>query len=319
MRPPYTITPVILNRIRSISEKIGAINAHLLDKQSPQLRKTNRIKTIHATLQIEGNTLTEAHVTALIENKKVIGPKKDVLEVTNAIQVYENLNKYSATSQKHFLQAHQLLMNGLVPRPGKYRTSSVGIVKGNKLEHLAPPHSNVPHLMSNLFKYLKTAQEITLIKCCVFHYEMEFIHPFTDGNGRMGRLWQTLILAEEYPIFYHLPLETIICQNQKAYYRALAICDKAGNSTAFIEYMLDVIDEALGQLLNFNHRIVSQEDRLNYFISLDINTFGRKDYLNIFKNISSATASRDLKKGLALGLFKSIGAMNATQYSIKKR
>jgi Fic family protein len=317
MKPPYDITPTILKLIRSISEKIGAVNATYLNKQSPQLRKKNRIKTIHSSLQIEGNTLTEEQITALIENKRVIGPEKDVIEVINAIKVYEKLNDYRYSSDKSFLKAHLELMKGLIDSAGKYRKQAVGIVKGTKVEHIAPPHDNVPYLMKDLFEYLKDSEELTLIKSCVFHYEMEFIHPFLDGNGRMGRLWQTLILKSEYPVFEFLPFETLISQSQNQYYTALALSDKLGKSTIFIEYMLGVIDESLKSLLNYNNRILKDIDRLDHFITLGLKEFTRKEYMNIFKDVSSATASRDLKKGVALNLFKIVGTGNKTKYLIK--
>lgn len=317
MKPPYDITLKILKLISSISEKIGEVNANYLNKQSPQLRKQNRIKTIHSSLQIEGNTLTEEQITALIENKRVIGPKKDVLEVLNAIMVYDKLEEYKFSSDKNFLKAHFELMNGLIESAGKYRKQGVGIVKGTQVEHIAPPHENVPHLMKDLFKYLKDSDELTLIKSCVFHYEMEFIHPFLDGNGRMGRLWQTLILMSEYPIFEFLPFETLISQTQDDYYKSLSLSDKSGKSTYFIEYMLDVIDKSLGSLLNYNNRILKDLDRLEYFLKLGIKEFTRKDYMNIFKDISSATASRDLKKGIELNMFESVGNLNKTKYIVK--
>jgi Fic family protein len=317
MKPPYDITPNILKLIRSISEKIGEVNATYLSKQSPQLRKQNRIKTIHSSLQIEGNTLTEEQITALIENKRVIGPEKDVIEVINAIKVYEKLKDYSFSSDKSFLKAHQELMKGLIDSAGKYRKQAVGIVKGTKVEHIAPPHDNVPYLMKDLFEYLKDSEELTLIKSCVFHYEIEFIHPFLDGNGRMGRLWQTLILRSEYPVFEFLPFETLISQSQNEYYNALALSDKVGKSTVFIEYMLGVIDESLKSLLNYNNRILRDIDRLDHFITLGLKEFTRKEYMNIFKDISSATASRDLKKGVVLNLFEISGTLNKTKYLIK--
>jgi len=317
MKPPYDITPNILKLIRSISEKIGEVNATYLSKQSPQLRKQNRIKTIHSSLQIEGNTLTEEQITALIENKRVIGPEKDVIEVINAIKVYEKLKDYSYSSDKSFLKTHQELMKGLINSAGKYRKQAVGIVKGTKVEHIAPPHDNVPYLMKDLFEYLKDSEELTLIKSCVFHYEMEFIHPFLDGNGRMGRLWQTLILRSEYPVFEFLPFETLISQSQNEYYNALALSDKVGKSTVFIEYMLGVIDESLKSLLNYNNRILRDIDRLDHFITLGLKEFTRKEYMNIFKDISSATASRDLKKGVVLNLFEISGTLNKTKYLIK--
>lgn len=317
MKPPYDITPKILKLISSISEKIGEINANYLSKQSPQLRKKNRIKTIHSSLQIEGNTLTEEQITALIENKRVIGPEKDVLEVLNAIKVYEKLNEYKFSSDKSFLKAHFQLMNGLIGSAGKYRKQGVGIVKGTKVEHLAPPHENVPHLMKDLFEYLKGTDELTLIKSCVFHYEMEFIHPFLDGNGRMGRLWQTLILMTEYPVFEFLPFETLISKTQDEYYKSLALSNKSGKSTIFIEYMLGVIEKSLENLLNYNNRVLKDIDRLEYFLNLGIKDFNRKDYMNIFKDLSSATASRDLKKGIELNMFESVGYLNKTKYIVK--
>jgi len=317
MKPPYDITPNILKRISSISEKIGEVNANYLSKQSPQLRKQNRIKTIHSSLQIEGNTLSEEQITALIENKRVIGPEKDVMEVLNAIKVYEKLKDYEYSSDKSFLKAHQQLMKGLIDSAGKYRKQGVGIVKGTKVEHIAPPHNNVPYLMNDLFEYLEDKEELTLIKSCVFHYEMEFIHPFLDGNGRMGRLWQTLILMSEYPVFEFLPFETLISQTQTEYYKSLALSDKVGKSTIFIEYMLGVIDKSLEGLLNYNNRILKDIDRLEHFMNLGIKEFTRKDYMNIFKDIASATASRDLRKGVELKMLKIVGSQNKTKYVIK--
>jgi len=316
MKPPYDITTKILKLITSISEKIGEISANLSDRPSPQLRKQNKIKTIHSSLRIEGNTLTQEQVTAIIENKRVIGPKKDVLEVLNAIKVYDSLTTFNPLSSKSFLSAHKLLMNGLIEKSGNYRSQGVGIFQGAKVAHIAPPAKNVPYLMDDLFKYLKNEDELTLIKGCVFHYEMEFIHPFMDGNGRMGRLWQTVILMKKYPVFEFLPLETLISQTQKDYYNALAQSDKAGKSTLFIEYMLDVIDKSLNELLSFNNRILKDTDRLNYFITMGKKEFTRKDYMNVFKDISSSTASRDLKKGVELNIFYKAGSKNRTVYKL---
>lgn len=316
MKPAYDITPRILKLISSISEKIGEVNANYLSKQSPLLRKQNRIKTIQASLQIEGNTLTEDQITALIDNKRIIGPEKDVLEVLNAIKVYKELKTYSPYSKEDFLKAHAVLMNGLIKNAGKYRNQSVGIVKGNDIEHVAPPFHNVPYLMNDLFEYLNDEQELTFIKSCVFHYEMEFIHPFIDGNGRMGRLWQTVILKKDYPIFEYLPFETLISATQDEYYKALSLSDKSGKSTPFIEYMLGVMERSLAELLNYNNRILKETDRIEYFINQGFKEFTRKDYMNVFKDISSATASRDLKKGIELNLFISSGKLNKTKYTV---
>ncbi len=316
-KPPYEITPEILKLITTISEKIGEVNANFLNKPSPKLRKQNKIKTIHSFLKIEGNSLTEEQITALLEDKRVIGPQKDVMEVLNAIEVYEHLDQYKTANERSFLKAHQQLLNNLVDHPGKYRKQGVGIVKGDQVEHLAPPFENVPFLMKNLFDYLENDEEITLIKSCVFHYEMEFIHPFVDGNGRMGRLWQTLILMQRYPVFEFLPFETLISNNQEKYYSALSESDKSRKSTKFIVYMLEIIDRSISELLNFNNRTMNQQDRLDYFISFQKTEFSRKDYMDVFKDISSATASRDLNKGLELTLFEKIGAKNKTMYIFK--
>ncbi len=316
MKPPYEITPKILKLVSSISEKIGEANANLLSKPLPHLRKQNKIKTIHSSLRIEGNTLTQEQVTALIENKRVIGPKKDVLEVLNAIKVYDSITSFDPFSSNSFLKAHKQLMGELIENAGKYRTQGVGIFKGSRVAHVAPPAENVTYLMNDLFKYLRDKEELALIKSCVFHYEMEFIHPFLDGNGRMGRFWQTVILLNEYSVFEFLPFETLISQTQENYYDSLAKSDKKGNSTIFIEYMLEVIEKSLIELLNFNNRVLTDVDRLEYFLSLGKNEFSRKDYMNVFKDVSSATASRDLKKGVEMNLLDKNGIKNKTIYKI---
>jgi len=210
MKPPYDITSNILRLLTFISEQIGEVKAAQLQRPSPELRKKNRVKTIRASLEIEGNTLTEEQITAIIENKRVIGPKKDILEVLNAIKVYDQLPTFQPSSPKSFLAAHQLLIQDLIPSAGQYRKKAVGIVKGEEIAHIAPPAGNVRYLMKDLFSFLKNDEDPVLIKSCVFHYEALFIHPFMDGNGRMARLWQTLILLKSYPVFEFLPFETII-------------------------------------------------------------------------------------------------------------
>jgi len=314
MKPPYEITTNILRLISSISQKLGEISAKYVSRPTPQLRKKNKIKTIHSSLKIEGNSLSEEQVTAIIENKRVIGAKKDIIEVNNAIKVYENIKSFNPFSYKSFLKAHKILTNNLVEGPGKYRTQNVGIFKGSQITHLAPPAKKIPILMDNLFRYLKKYDEITLIKSCVFHYEVELIHPFLDGNGRMGRLWQTVILMQEHTVFENLPFETLINKTQEEYYRALEISDKNGNSTKFIEYMLNVLEKSLTELLDFNNRTFTGIERLEYFISLGKKEFTRKDYMNVFKDISSSTASRDLAKGVERKILSKIGIMNKTLY-----
>lgn len=318
MKPPYQITDKILSLITSISEKIGEINAAHLQRPSPELRKKNRIRTIQSSLGIEGNTLTIEQVTTLLENKRVLGPKKDILEVKNALGVYEMLDKFRPDNLKDFCKAHAVLMHGLVDSPGKLRTQAVGIVKGKKLAHLAPPSSQVKPLMNDLFDFLKKDKEIVLIKSCVFHYELEFIHPFTDGNGRIGRLWQTVILKEKYPVFEFLPLETIIKEKQQQYYSALSKSDKEGHSTGFIEFMLDVINEALEELLRTTNVALTAEDRIASIKDIfGKNLFTRQDYLRHFKGISTATASRDLRMAVESGMLKRTGNGRISEYKVK--
>lgn len=314
MKPPYTINAPIIQLIVEISQKMGAINSPLLIKQASALRKRNRIRTIQASLAIEGNTLSIDQITAIIENKRVLGPNKDIKEVNNAIAVYNQLHLLKPNTEKSFLAAHKTLMQGLITHPGQYRKTGVGIVKGNQLAHLAPPAKNIPYLMKDLFEYLKTSEDHVFIKSCVFHYEMEFIHPFTDGNGRMGRLWQTLLLLKEYPIFEYLPFETIISKNQKAYYKALANSDKTGESTQFIVFMLSTINASLDELLRERIGPVTNEDRIQIFLATSVKEFTRKDYLNYFKTISTATASRDLNKAVKEKLILKIGDKSNTIY-----
>lgn len=314
MKPPYQITSQIINLISSISQKIGEVNATYLIKNNPKLRKQNQIKTIHSSLSIEGNTLSENQITAILENKRVLGPQKDIVEVLNALSVYQELNQFTFDSEKDYLKAHKILMNGLVENSGKYRNQGVGILKGSKVEHIAPPSENVPYLMKDLFSYLKNDSELRLIKSCVFHYEMEFIHPFMDGNGRMGRLWQTLILMKEFPLFEFLPFETLISDNQPKYYQALSQSDKEGESTKFIEYILGIIDESLSQLLGNSVQKLTSNDRMIIFLENTEGGFSRKDYLKKFSEISSATASRDLKTAVENGLIEKSGDKKTSIY-----
>ncbi|SDC83795.1 Fic family protein [Niabella drilacis] len=318
MKPPYEITAGILKSIGAVSLKIGEVNAKLLVRQNPELRKQNRIKTIHSSLSIEGNTLSEKQITSIIENKRVTGPEKDIKEVVNALEVYKELKSFNCHLEKDFLRAHKLLMNGLIQKPGKYRTQSVGIIKGSKVAHIAPPHEHVRFLMNELFEYLKDKTELTLIKSCVFHYEMEFIHPFMDGNGRMGRLWQTAILMHEYPLFEFLPFETLISKNQSDYYHILSLSDKEGKSTRFIEFMLNIIDQSLAELLENTTKKPNETERLSLFLERFTQMFTRKDYMKQYPELSTATASRDLKNGVHKGIIEKSGDKRTTHYKRKK-
>jgi len=320
MKPPYKITSKILTLVALISERIGEINSIHLSKPPTELRKRNRIKTIQSSLEIEGNTLSIEQVTEIFEKKRVLGPKKDIIEVKNAIAVYDQLNEFEPFNFNSFCKAHRILMEGLIESPGKIRNKSVGIVKGSRLAHIAPPSEMVKPLMNDLFSYLKNDDNLLLIKSCVFHYELEFIHPFLDGNGRMGRLWQTVILMDKYPVFEYLPVEALIKEKQKEYYDALGKSDKTGESTLFIEFMLGIIKESLNDLLKTQNIALTNADRISIYSSIVKDKyFNRKDYLRNFKEISPATASRDLQFAVENGIIDKIGDKNTTKYKYKKK
>jgi Fic family protein len=250
--PPHTITPAILSLVAEIAGEVGRIGALSGAAQVPKLRRENRIRSIHASLAIENNTLSLDQVTAVISGKHVLGLPREIQEVKNAFAAYEAMASWKPFAAKDLLAAHRLLMEGLVEEAGRFRARSVGIAKGNRIVHLAPPADCVPGLMKDLLGWLKRTDAHPLIAGCVFHYELEFIHPFADGNGRIGRLWQTLILSHWNPLFAYLPVEAVIRDRQAEYYKVLAACDKAGNSTAFIEFLLSALLTALREAGKFD-------------------------------------------------------------------
>ncbi len=245
--PPHSLTTVMLSQVAEIAALVGRWEALGAKEKIPILRRKNRIRSIHSSLAIENNTLTLEQVTAVIAGKRVLGPPREVQEVKNAFAAYEAMGAWNPSSTKDLLAAHRLLMSGLMDDAGKFRTRSVGIAQGKQIVHLAPPAAGVPGLMKDLLGWLKRTASHPLVASCVFHYELEFIHPFSDGNGRIGRLWQTLVLSRWNPLFDYLPVESVIRDRQVEYYKVLASCDKAGNSTAFIEFLLAAILTTLSE------------------------------------------------------------------------
>lgn len=319
MRPPYQITNKIVELVASISEKIGEVNSAHLYKPSTELRKKNRIKTIQSSLEIEGNSLSFEQITAILENKKVIAPQKDILEVKNAILVYDRLNEFNPNRLTSFCKAHGILMKGLIDNAGKIRSKSVGIIKGSVVTHVAPHGNMVRSLLKDLFVYLKKDKDLLLIKSCVFHYETEFIHPFMGGNGRMGRLWQTVILRQYSPVFEFLPVESLIKTKQLEYYNILGESDNQGNSTGFVEFMLQIINDSLEDLLTNQNVNLTSDNRINLFKEKSgSGSFTRQDYMRQFKDISSATASRDLKEAVENGILEKTGDKRTTSYKFRK-
>jgi len=249
-KPPFTITTKAVKLIAEISEKIGAITALSDNPLSLQLRRENRIKTIHSSLAIESNMLSIQQITDIIDDKRVLGAPDEIQEVKNAVEAYKLLLQLNPKSEKDLLRAHRLMTADLVKLNGKYRNGGVGIFNGTKVVHAAPPAMRVPELMADLFSWLKNSDEHPLIKSCVFHYEFEFIHPFEDGNGRMGRLWQTVILKQWKPVFAWIPVETLVKQHQKEYYEALNFTQTNANSTQFIEFMLNLLNTEIDGIIS---------------------------------------------------------------------
>ncbi len=320
MKPPYEITNEILKLTSFISEKIGEVKSAKLIQPPTELRKRNRIKSIQSSLEIEGNTLTVEQITDLINNKRVLAPKKDIVEVKNAIELYSQINEFNPYELESLCRAHGILMSSLIENSGQFRTTSVGILKGENITHIAPPGDIVLALMKDLFDYLKNDDDLLLIKSCVFHYEFEFIHPFLDGNGRMGRFWQTVILKDYSPVFEFLPIESLIKERQQEYYDILGKSDNQGDSTGFIEFMLKIINIALEELLKSQNYTVTGVDRISLFSHFVGNVlFTRQDYLRQNKDISTATASRDLKEAVDKSIVEKIGEKRMTKYRFKNQ
>jgi len=244
-QPPYTITPEILNRVAAISETIGRLSVLTDQARSLRLRRINRIRTIHGSLAIEGNTLSEAQITAILDGKRVIAPPREVQEVKNALAAYNRFDSWKPETEKDLLEAHRILMSALIDESGIYRHGGVGVMAGNQVIHMAPPADRVPNLMTDLFAWLAATDAHPLIASSVFHYEFEFIHPFADGNGRMGRLWQSLILARWNPLFANIPVESLIFEHQAEYYTALQESTRQADSAPFIAFMLQMILDAV--------------------------------------------------------------------------
>ena len=242
--PPYSITPPILDLVARIAEAIGQAEAAAVP-MSLRLRRINRIRAIQGSLAIEGNTLTEEEISTILDGKPVIAPLREVQEARNAIEVYDRFPQWNPASADDLLMAHRMLMTGLLDAPGHYRQCGIGVYGGGQVHHIGPPPSQVPHLMSNLLSWLENTEAHPLIASSVFHYEFEFIHPFEDGNGRMGRLWQTLILTHWKALFADVPVESLVYARQSKYYEAIRTSSAQGESTPFIVYMLEAILEAV--------------------------------------------------------------------------
>ncbi len=315
-QPPFTMTEEITNLIIEIGEYVGVITTYDAIRPNPVLRKENRIKTIFSSLAIEKNTLTLEQVTDVINGKRILGPPQDIREVKNAYEAYERVSELEPYSVKNLLLAHKIMMEGLVKEAGSFRSGNVGVYAGTKPVHAGTPAKYVPDLMKQLFTWLKQSKYHPLVKSCIFHYEFEFIHPFTDGNGRIGRLWQSLILQKWNKVFAWIPVETLVHENQNEYYKVLQQADNAGDSTQFVEFMLGMIRDALKEIGETNHEanvtinvgvnVVTNEEKIITLLRQDGSMSANK--LSISVGITERQAQRILAKLKSKGKFVRHGA-----------
>lgn len=264
--PPFTLSNKTLSLVAQISESIGRLTVQQEQEKLLRLRKVNRMRTVQGSLAIEGSTLTQQQITAILDGKRVIAPPKEVQEAHNAISTYESLPQWQPENGTHLLAAHLLMMKGLVKDAGMYRQEGVGVMSGEQVVHMAPQATRVPKLMTDLFEWLESSDVHPLVASCVFHYEFEFIHPFSDGNGRMGRLWQTLILSKWHEVFINIPVESMVYQHQDDYYLAIRQSTQQTDSAPFIEFMLQMIYDAISEANN-----ITSDDGLNEGLNEGLN------------------------------------------------
>ena len=320
-RPPFEVTPPVVAAIAEIMRLVGRYEESGARVPQPRLRRENRLRTVAASVAIEGNTLGEAQVSAILEGKRVVGPAREVLEVRNAVEAYAQARSFDPAVEAHLLAAHRVLMRGLAPDAGRFRGAGVGVVQGSRVAHVAPPPGRVPGLVGDLLRWSRTDRAThPLVKSAVVHYELEFIHPFSDGNGRVGRLWQHVMLLRFHPAFEYVPLESVIHARQREYYRALGLSDRAGSATPFVELALDALRQALSELVG-----ALRPERATATTRLEVareafgtRPFSRKEYMSAVRTISTATASRDLQEGVAGGALSKHGTKALARYRFRR-
>ena len=288
----------------------------------PGLLRHNRNRAVQASLSIEGNTLSLKDVAAIASGMRPMSAKpREVLEVENALALYEQASQFNVYSRDDLLRAHGLLMRGLIDHAGHFRSGGVGIRRGRNIVHVAPPAKRVAGLMDDLLAFLQNGQAHWLVRSCVFHYEFEFIHPFTDGNGRMGRFWQTVFLARMRPLLGMIPIEALLKERQQGYYEMLEAADRSGDSTVFVEFMLAAIHDALAGAVPQLMVRARPEDRLQLAVQrYPEEWFDRLAYVALFANLAPLTASRDLSLGVAKGLLERSGQLRNSRYrTVRKR
>ena len=322
MKPPFDITPLSIRLLSDIERLLGRHEGLHRPRPAPLLRKALRVKSVQGSVAIEGNTLTEEQITAILDGKRVVGPRREIVEVQNALAAYDRLNEWHPARREDLLKAHGVLMRGLLDDAGHWRRGGVGVMQGNQVVHVAPPANRVAFLVQEVLDFYDSDTEThPAIKAAVLHYELEFIHPFTDGNGRIGRLWHTLMLSHYHPLFVHVPIESVIRERQAEYYSVLGKCNQAGRSTAFVDFALaatrDALELTLSQIalepVTGTHRLETAREHFGN------EPFSRKDYLALFPKLSTATASRDLKQAVDERHLKKTGDKSQARYVFKKR
>lgn len=260
--PPYTISEKMLDQVASISEKVGKVTSHKELESKPHLRRNNRIRSIHSSLKIEANSLSLNDVKDVVNGHLVMGDWKEIQEVKNAYAAYDKIPAIDPSSVEDLKEIHGIMTRLIVEESGVFRKSDEGVFSGNKCIFVAPPPERVPELVENLLSWVKSSEGKVhpLILAAVFHYEFVFIHPFSDGNGRMARLWHTVILYRWRNVFGYIPLESQIEKYQEQYYDAIAECNTKGNSDIFIEFMLDMIDRVLNDVISQVNRVEAETD-----------------------------------------------------------
>jgi len=319
-KPPFTLNDKILSLVSAISESIGRLSVQFKQEQDLKLRRINRMRTIQGSLAIEGNTLSEEQIIAILNGKTVLAPPKEIREARNAIDVYEQLEKWKISSEKDLLTAHKMLMKGLVEDAGFFRAGGVGVMSGDKVVHMAPQAERVSQLMRQLFDWLNETEVHPLISSCVFHYEFEFIHPFADGNGRMGRLWQTLILSKWQSVFSYIPVESLVYQNQDAYYLAIRQSTQTSESTPFIEFMLEMIKQAIIDRENettqmTTHKTTQNQKAILEYLSKNSKA-SRKEMAQDILGISENGIKYNLKILQQTGLLERIGSARGGYWKV---
>lgn len=319
-QPPFEINERIMADVIEIAELVGRVSVTDKISMNPTLRRTNRIQTIYSSLAIEQNTLDIEQVTAVLSGKRVIASPKDIAEVQNAYEIYDNMDKLNPYSIDDILKAHSVMERGLLNEAGEFRSRPVGVAdsEGNIL-HFGTLPQYVPNLIQELLEWTEKSEIHLLIKSCVFHYEFELIHPFADGNGRMGRLWHTLLLSKWNPIFAWLPIESIIHDNQSEYYNAINVSNNNGNSTVFIEFMLSVIKQALQESINDKPKNISSKNDLRWNKIndyLETHEYILNSDVQKLLGVSSATATRILVGFMKDGKLKRIRIKSCWGYVI---